>query len=347
MIRKLQSVYDRLLRTYGPRRASVKDPVIVFDTSIDSHNIGDEIIMSYCESVLAECYGSHERLSVPTHTLPSPDELDAIRKAKSKIVCGTNIISSNFEKFTLWKMPEDLRGYTGVIALGVGWGYYSKSFSRKSKDVYRHVLSRQALHSVRNSYTERKMKSMGIVNVINTGCPTLWNLTPERCRGIPSGKAPKVVTALTGWTQDPEADSYMLDVLEHEYEKVYIWMQGNTDLEYFSRIYRGNGIEILPGGLDEFTGLLRSGDIDYIGNRLHAGIHALNCGVRALIISIDHRAAEMGKDVGLPVIPRGELAGKLSAAIRRERETVLNIPWDNIDRWKAQFHKPKRSGYML
>ena len=339
MKRKPRKAHVHLLRLYeSTRRIPDNDAVIVFDTSINSHNTGDEIIMSYCDDILKECYGSRKRIHVPTHTLPAADELDSIRKAKHKIVCGTNILSPIFNKFTLWKMPEDLRSYSDVITLGVGWSWHDIPLSGKSRDVYRCILSKHGLHSVRDSFTERMMREMGFENVLNTGCPTLWGLTPEHCRGIPSGKASKVVTALTGWTPDEEADRFMLESLEREYEKVYIRMQGNTDHECFSKIYRGNGIEILPPDLNEFTTLLRNGDVDYVGNRLHAGIHAMNCKARALIIFIYPRAAEMKKDFDLPVIARRELVKKLSDAIRCSRETVLNIPWENIDRWKAQFH---------
>ena len=309
---------------------------VIFDTSIHSDNLGDEIIMSSCNRVLDDCLGAEKRIYVPTHTVPAPDEIEVIKKANLKILCGTNVLSPDFDRFNLWKMPRDFSGYSDTIAMGIGWMYYSSSITEKSRDVYRRVFSERALHSVRNSYTEKKMWEMGIFNVVNTGCPTLWQLTPEHCNRIPSVKASKVVTALTGWTPDIDADNYMLNVLEREYEKVYIWMQGNTDYQYFSQLKHGK-IEILPGGVDAYTQLLRSGDIDYVGNRLHAGIHALNCGVRALIISIDNRATEMGKDFHLPVIPREKLSERLKAAINQDRKTVLQIPWDNIERWKAQF----------
>lgn len=312
---------------------------IIFDTSIHSKNLGDEIIMSSCKEILKACIGDKSFLYVPTHTLPTADELDAVRHTRLKIVCGTNILSPDFGKWSLWKMPKTLSGYRDVIALGVGWGYYSDSFTEKSRSVYQAVFSKRALHSVRDSYTEKKMKEMGIDNVVNTGCPTLWALTPEHCAAIPSVKAKNAVTALTGYpsARSVKDDSVMLDILKREYETVYIWAQGKTDREYAARLDPEGHLKLLSGGLEEYTRLLQNGNIDYVGNRLHGGIHALNCKVRSLIISIDNRAAEMGRDCSLPVIAREEVSEKLAQAINAKRETVLTIPWDNIARWKDQF----------
>ena len=116
-----------------------------------------------------------------------------LRRTRQKIVCGTNILSPNFAEWSLWKMPNNLSGYTNIIALGIGWGYYSNEISDKSKTVYRHIFSKKELHSVRDSYTEKKLKQIGINNVVNTGCPTMWALTPEASAAIPHGKAENVI----------------------------------------------------------------------------------------------------------------------------------------------------------
>ena len=76
---------------------------------------------------------------------------------------------------------------------------------------------------------------------------------------------------------------------------------------------------------------------DYIGNRLHAGIFALNAGCRSMIIGIDHRALEIGKDTGLPVIQRETIKEQLEEWIYEEQPVQISLPWENINRWKQQF----------
>lgn len=76
--------------------------------------------------------------------------------------------------------------------------------------------------------------------------------------------------------------------------------------------------------------------MDYIGTRLHGGIHALNHGVRAIVIEVDNRAAEIARDTGLPSLHIADVA-KLSDMIRSELEVKIDMPWDAIAQWKSQF----------
>ena len=151
-------------------------------------------------------------------------------------------------------------------------------------------------------------------------------------------KADTVITALTDYSRDYEADSYLIEKLSSNYEKVYVWLQGSNDYDYLKQLQQFNNLEAISGGVDSLTGFLRSGiELDYIGTRLHAGIHALNCGIRSMIIAIDNRALEISKDTTLPVIPRHQLKELLLSAINEERPTIINLPWENINRWKSQF----------
>ena len=203
--------------------------LVLFDPSINSLNLGDKIILHYCSLAIAELFEKNETFYVPTHTLPSDAQLREIRKSEIKIVCGTNLITPHYEEFSNWKMPRNLSGYRDIITLGVGWGYYCNEISKTSKFVYHNILSATALHSVRDSYTEGKFKAMGIENVLNTGCPSIWGLTQQHCMGIPQKKARNVVTTLTDYAPDAVADHEMLSILLQNYENVFVWLQGCGD----------------------------------------------------------------------------------------------------------------------
>ena len=79
--------------------------------------------------------------------------------------------------------------------------------------------------------------------------------------------------------------------------------------------------------------------MDYVGTRLHGGIHALNHGVRTILVSVDNRAAELGRDIHLPVLDRSRIAGELERRIREDFETRIRIPQEDIDRFRNQFRR--------
>lgn len=314
-----------------------KDQVLFFDTSIDTQNIGDEIISYYSNRVLSNIFKMEKVERIPTHTLPSVEQLISVSTAGVKIVCGTNLISPHFEEFSNWKMPNDLSGYRDIITLGVGWGYYCDDISKVSRFVYKTIFNKSRLLSVRDSYTEHKFREMGISNVINTGCPTLWELTPSHCALIPKRKSSRVITTLTDYDRDIEADYKMFDILHQNYDEVFVWIQGSHDLEYLYNLVDTTGINIIENSFERYTAALKMGDVDYVGTRLHAGIHAMNLGIRTIIVAVDNRAIEMGKDFNLPVIKRTELSAQLPKRINSEWDTIVNLPFDAIEQWKKQF----------
>lgn len=320
----------------GTKKAE-PEKLVLFDPSIDSRNMGDSIISYYCSRALSEILAAKDVLRVPTHTLPTKNQLADIALAGEKIVCGTNLITPHFEEFSNWKMPNNLEGYRDIVTLGVGWGYYCDEISKISRFVYRTILSGKRLHSVRDGYTERKFREMGITNVVNTGCPTLWGLTPEHCALIPQKKASRVITTLTDYDRNPEADRLMLDILKRNYEQVFVWLQGTEDFSYLRSLIDPGSVQIIERDLEQYTRALDMGDVDYVGTRLHAGIHAMNRGVRSIILAVDNRAAEMGRDFHLPVIQRSNICGKLPERIASTWATNIVLPSDAIHQWKAQF----------
>lgn len=340
--RKLSSIkwYITVARNSIVDRLSSKSKALAsFDTSIQSDNMGDAIICQFCNELFQELFNEQGYLRIPTHVEPDTETVMNLPHYRHKIVCGTNLITPHFEWYSNWKMPSDLYGYFNILTLAVGWGCYCDDISRKSKWMYNAILSHKGLHSVRDRYTEKKFHEMGIHNVVYTGCVTLWDLTPTKCKNIPLKKADKVISTITDYSRDIEADREMLNILFDHYEEVMVWIQGEHDMEYLSELVDISKITIIDRNLDAFQTVLSAGNIDYIGTRLHAGIYALNHGVRSIIIAIDNRAKEMGKDVNLPMVQRESIQTELPHLIEKEMETKLNIPWENIKRWKEQFFK--------
>ena len=314
--------------------------IIRFDTSLGTDNLGDYIIMQYCGKILDGMFPKHTMINIGTHLMPTDKQEKTVKQTKYKFVCGTNLLTSNIEHHWRWILPDGVRrkmNYRNVILLGVGWGEYQGECSDYSRMIYRTMLNPYVLHSVRDQYTLEKLHNAGFKNVINTGCPTTWALTPEFCKGIPVKKANEVVATVTDYRRDPDRDNEMLAMLSRNYDHVYLWLQGRHDEEYLQTLDIPANLSTIPASLEAYEEVLRKGGVDYVGTRLHAGIHALNYKIRSIILAVDNRATEMGRDVNLPVIQRDAISEELEKKINSDFDTEIRIKQENIDKFKAQF----------
>ena len=232
-----------------------------------------------------------------------------------------------------------------IVLMGVGWSNYQKNSTWLTDVVYKKLFNNNFVHSVRDEYSLKKLEKMGVTNVINTGCPTTWKLTKEFCSDIETKKQDTVVTTLTDYRKDIENDTAMLDILTKNYSKVYLWLQGTGDFNYYNKLNleEKEKIQFISPSLESFDDFLTKNRCDYIGTRLHAGIRALQNKRRTIIISVDNRASEMGKDLNLPVVERKEIADVLEIKLKNQFETSINIPEDRILEWK-RLNKEKSNG---
>ena len=316
-----------------PFAKACPEGIVLFDTGLHTLNAGDHIIMENCMMQLESVLELKDAVHISTHRVPK----DEVCAGKHKILCGTNIMSCNMRRYGLWKLPRSLDDYHGITLMGVGFDSYNTKSDLYSRLLLRYMLSPRGFHSVRDSFSEKALKSMGIQNVLNTGCPTMWNLTPEHCGTIPVGKASKVICTLTDYCRDDANDKAMLDILLESYDKVYFWLQGRDDLAYIRELGYADKVELVESTLEAYDAVLALDDLDYVGTRLHAGIRALSKGRRTLIISIDNRAECISADTGLRTIRREDLGACLKARVNNPYETKIILPWAKIQQWKDQF----------
>ena len=339
---KLISTKDARPYYEGLRRAKAAKvgtaaPVIL-DTAMGSDNCGDQIIMEACMLQLRDKLDVSAMQHVPTHQFPSDFERMLLSNSRMKILCGTNILSGHMGSYGLWKLGPDVAPYRNTLLLGVGFDSTVLDFDDYTNRLFQTILSKEGIHSVRDSFSEKMLRDMGIQNVLNTGCPTMWRLTPEHCATIPTQKAKNVVCTLTDYCRDEENDRAMLDILLVSYQTVYFWLQGRDDLEYIRSLGYENKVMLVQPDLQSFDAVLEQPDLDYVGTRLHAGIRALNKGRRSLIVSIDNRAECIHADTGLPIIHRKDISKKLKQRIMEEVHSKITIPESNISQWMEQFN---------
>jgi len=312
--------------------------ILLFNPAISSLNMGDHIISEACKEHLEEVLFQNMNIEISTHLPVSNIYMKIIKNVKYSFVIGSNLLMPKMNgRFRQWDIKmHNLKYIFPVILMGAGWHQYSKKANLYTKILYTKVLSKNYIHSVRDEYTKEKLKEIGITNVLNTGCPTFWNLTKEHCKQIPVKKADKVVFTLTDYNKDIEKDRKIIDVLKRNYKEVFFWVQGSNDLEYLESINGLEGINIVSPTLEEYNKILDTNSIDFVGTRLHGGIRALQHKRRTLIIAVDNRAVEINKNYNIPIIKREEI-DLLEDKINNDIELNIKIPEENIKKWKEQF----------
>lgn len=314
--------------------------ILLYNTSIGSENLGDQIIMDYCHHIMRDLLPNTFFLETVTQDRIGKRTYAMNRTADYRVVCGTNLLRPDMFRKRQWKIgPGDIKNLQDICLMGVGWNNYQQErIGYYTKYLYKSILSNTYLHSVRDKYTEERIRSMGINNVIYTACPTMWKLDEALCKEIPEEKAENVITTVTNYRKSKDLDNHLLSTLCKEYKMVYLWPQCYKDIEYLKSFFDTSKLEILPPSLEALDNLLADGiSLDYVGTRLHGGIRALNHKRRSIIIGVDNRANEIARDTNINVLPRGEQKEKLVRLINCKFSTDITLPYANIEKWKSQF----------
>ncbi len=309
--------------------------VSVFDTSIANYNLGNQIIMEavykHFTDFLDKKYFLYNipYIDITTHSL------SCLKSSDIAIWGGTNSLCGEMEKYTQWGINiKNVKNVEQkVILMGLGWWQYQDNVSCYTKKLLHLALNAEYLSSVRDQYSADKMKKIGFDNIINTGCPTLWELTEEHCRDIPDGiSSDKAIITFTDYKKNKDRDLNLFSVVKKYYKHIFIWPQGVGDINYIEKELQLSDVNILPPRLVDFDNFLAQQKPDYIGTRLHAGIRSLQKKCRSIIIVVDNRANEMGKDFCLPIVEISQLESMIT-----KKFSPIAIPTENIKIWKEQF----------
>jgi polysaccharide pyruvyl transferase WcaK-like protein len=309
--------------------------IVILDTWVNDTNLGNKFIMEAVYRELREIF-PHDFF----YQVPALEYVQAgrrlVKQADYVFLAGTNLLRSDMQA-SEWRLRiMDIFWMRNVILVGVGWWQYQvQSPNLYTRLLLRRILGSKYYHSVRDSYTASKLKALGF-KVLNTGCPTLWRLSEEHCAAIPRTKAENALLTFTEYNQRPDYDRIIFEIVKRNYATIYFWPQMFGDYHYAKTIC-GNTLTFVDPSIEALDELLRTEDVDYIGTRLHAGIRALQHKRRAIIVAIDNRAIEMGKDFNLPIVLRDEIGSKLKEKIKGNWATEVKIDQQAIIRWKRQF----------
>lgn len=313
--------------------------ISVFDTSIAAYNLGNQIIMDAVINQLDSLYANEPIIRLPVEDI-STNARRYNNNSLYTFVGGTNILNGDIRHYRQWDLNfHNALMLKNCVLMGCGWFQYEQEKPTKyTQWILSRILSKDIFHSVRDEYTKLKLDSIGIKS-INTGCPTLWNLDPNLSKINGKHKSESCIIAFTDYNQDKDRDLKLFEIVKSNYSNIYLFVQGTGDLQYIRTLGLEKEVKPIKPRLKDYDAFLNAG-FDFIGTRLHAGIRALQKGQRSIIIGIDNRALEMSKDFWLPVVKANQLY-ELDEMINNEYNIHLNLPLEDIARWKSQFFEPR------
>lgn len=280
-------------------------------------------------------------LTLPTHVSPfhwyqvarKSYALMTYANSKYKFAGGSNLLVKDLmTHYPQWNINLfNYQPLKGIVMMGIGAGAGNKS-NWYTKNIYKHMLSKEYFHSMRDERSKDYVESLGL-KALNTGCVTMWMLTPDFCKQIPTEKSETVVFTITG---TDARNQQLVNILKNNYSRIVFWPQGHLDFDSFKALKNINGIEILPATKDAYDQFLTNTETDYVGTRLHGGVYAMRHKRRAIIIAIDERARGINENNNLNCIEFDQLE-KLDDMINSSLETKIKMPFEEINKWRAQF----------
>ncbi|WP_069385813.1 polysaccharide pyruvyl transferase family protein [Cellulosimicrobium cellulans] len=305
--------------------------IVVVDPGAASTNVGDRIISESVDAELVTPLRSAGRdvERVPMHGTPSATDRAALRAAEAVVACGTNLLSDHMRFRRAWHWPaEDVELCRGRLTfLGVGWWQYQRAGVDPVSAAWLRSLAGSTPWAVRDEYSLAKLRRAR-VPAVHTSCPTLWRVEKQV---LPADER-RVVVTFTDYSQDPLADARLVRDLAERFDEILFWPQGPGDPAYVEQVRGGIGAVLGPG-LDDFDAVLDEPGTAYVGLRLHGGIRAMQKGVPSLVLSIDNRAREIARSVGLRA-PSRHAVHAYREDLSSGEAVALAVPRDTVDRWR-------------
>lgn len=322
------------------QKIALIDPAL-YDWQRSSPNTGDQIISRATRRELKRIYNnSCDIVSIPSHSILDKKAYKIIDTSDRVVVGGSNLFWFRLFPRASWPLRLiDTIKLRNVRFMGVGWGSYGISTGVFGRFVSQRIFDPEGYNSLRDRYSLDKAIELGVPNPIFTGCQTCWNFSYNESTFIRTRKKQCIFT-LTDYARKPEEDLKVIKILIRFYgiKNLFFWPQGLGDRRYIENFDVISRSKILDGNLESFEKFLKNNDVDYVGTRLHGGIFALEQGKRSIILSVDNRATEMAKDLGLVVVSR-EKPNSLTDLLEKDTIYNLTIPRENIDIWSKELRQ--------
>lgn len=304
-----------------------------------SPNIGDEIIYTYLSRELKSMFPLSEQYNFPLHDSLNRYHKSILDRCEFIFVTGSNFLTPRFDSQRKAILSLDSLGLKNrIILMGGGWSNILNSgLDRKTLLLYSRLMSKDSIHSVRDSFTLDKL-SVVSNNIVNTSCPTMWSLSEtEYCR---RNFTEDCLFTLTDYNIHTVNDSDFIELLLKNFKTLHFFPQGRHDSLYLKSldIFKKNDhrFNFLQRKLNSLNELISQKSISYVGTRLHCGIHTLNHSIDSLILEVDNRARFISNDTNLPVIKRGDIKSMISWLNGEKLFNKFALP-KNWNKWKESY----------
>ena len=306
--------------------------IALLDPSIDNQtNMGHQILSQDARWAILNAYPNARVYRFPASQALNDKQYKSIKLCDRVFICGGTMLNSNMNDDSNWAVTlQDIFKLKPVTLLGVGWQCEKQGANLFTRTLLRGILTQDLQHSVRDEYTKYRLQQIGIKNVINTSCPSFWDLSNATQQFIPKRKAKDVVFTLDWERQDPSTDKRILRLLAQQYRQLYYWPQGIRDQRYLDQL-TDEPVIIVDDDVRHLDRLFEEhDDIDYIGMRIEAGFRAIQKRKRAILLDIDGSANELGNSINLNVVTRQDTTA-LRAWIGSSHRTRICPPNESIN----------------
>lgn len=308
--------------------------MVLVDPGLTSTNLGDRIIsQAVHENFVSELQSrGTDVVSLPLHGPIDHAQRRQLRAATDVVVSGTNLLSSHMRFRSPWTWSRsDVNLTSGKLTVfGAGWWQYQTHGIDWMTGRWLRSLGSHKQWAVRDVYSAKRLEEASI-RALHTSCPSLWAVRVQR---MPGGST-RVVATFTDYTQDRASDAALITLLRGRFDEVRLWPQGPGDSSYFKSLGVPSSA-ILGRTVEAFDNALAVPDTAYVGLRLHGGIRAAQLNIPSLILSVDNRAREIGRSIGL-VCPSRHSLSVIRPLLESTDVSTLRLPHQNISAWLAQW----------
>lgn len=304
--------------------------IALITPAISSLNLGDQILFRHISAIVNGMFPEAFLINIPAYNKFDERSKFILDKCDLAFFCGTGPLSDSLGEHWAFGL-EDYQNK--VVLLGCGWNNYEEDskMDNRTENLLKSALSDEFSHSVRDWYTQEKMEQLPQFETIDTACPSMWGIDNDN---ISDRKSKKVLFTLNSVRGNYVKDRQMCQILSNNYEDVFFLAQSPFDSDYAKSM--GIDYKQINSTVENLDALISQMDFDYVGHRLHGGIHCLNGGKRSLIIGIDNRAITISETTGLPIFEYDEIEN-IEHWINNPEASNIILPEESINEWAGQF----------
>jgi len=276
--------------------------IALLTAALYGDNSGDAII----ESAIRRLIGAESFHRFPLTRPLSDDDLRGINACDAAVICGTNLYQSIFA----CRLDVDTvaRIRIPIVPFGIGSSAPIGEIPRMDRAgvaAVRAIHDKCPVSSVRDEASLRFLHSIGVTNVILTGCPVFFHglccpdFTPQPGNHSLTPRA-RLLHIDSAWEQ---RQTETLEHLARRYRPDIV-VQSPYDLPIAEELSGKYGLQIVmdPEWQAERYVAAASTQAVNVGFRLHFGMLSLAYGKPAFMVAHDSRVSEFCRLVGLPLL---------------------------------------------